>query len=209
MLIIALVLAVIALAALVTAVVTSNELIAWVCVGASALGVLLLIADAIRDRKRRRLEALAASSATAVIAAADSGAVLDPDDLAADVDAVDDYFDDVIDTDVTEEAEREQAEREQAEREQAEETVEEVSVGNLEKAEDHPEEVVHDEPEYDMYSDDEPEYPESAEESALHTVVIDPSDDEADVTTVDEDDVDLGYRSEGVDLEVPGEDDRP
>ena len=41
MLIVALVLAVIGLAALVTAVVTSNELVAWVCIGASGLGVLL------------------------------------------------------------------------------------------------------------------------------------------------------------------------
>ena len=53
MLIIALVLAVISLAALVTAVVTSNELIAWACIGFSALGVLLLIVDAVRDRSRR------------------------------------------------------------------------------------------------------------------------------------------------------------
>lgn len=53
MLIIALVLAIIGLAALVTAVVTSNELIAWVCIGASVLGVLLLIIDAVRDRTRR------------------------------------------------------------------------------------------------------------------------------------------------------------
>ncbi|MDT5128043.1 MAG: hypothetical protein QOH54_3687 [Mycobacterium sp.] len=52
MLIIALVLAVIGLAALVTAVVTSNELIAWVCIGASVLGVLLLIVDALRERSR-------------------------------------------------------------------------------------------------------------------------------------------------------------
>ena len=43
MLIVALVLAVIGLAALVTAVVTSNELIAWVCIAASVIGVLLLI----------------------------------------------------------------------------------------------------------------------------------------------------------------------
>lgn len=50
MLIVALVLAVIGLAALVTAVVTSNELIAWVCIGASVLGVLLLIVDALRER---------------------------------------------------------------------------------------------------------------------------------------------------------------
>ena len=50
MLIIALVLAVIGLAALVTAVVTSNALIAWVCIGASVIGVLLLIVDALRER---------------------------------------------------------------------------------------------------------------------------------------------------------------
>lgn len=207
MLIIALVLAVIALAALVTAVVTSNELIAWICVGASALGVLLLIADAIRDRKHRRLEALAASSATAVIPAIDDGAVLDPDDLAVDVDAADDYFDDVLDGDVTDDV-TEEAEREEAEPEVAEQT-EEVSVGKLEKAEDHPEEVVHDEPEYDMYSDDEPDYPVPAEESALHTVVISPSDDDADATNEYADDVDRGYQSEGVDLEVRDEEDRP
>ncbi len=53
MLIIALVLAVIGLAALVTAVVTSNELIAWVCIAASVVGVLLLIIDAIRERQSR------------------------------------------------------------------------------------------------------------------------------------------------------------
>lgn len=52
MLIVALVLAVIGLAALVTAVVTSNELIAWVCIGASVVGVLLLIVDAVRERSR-------------------------------------------------------------------------------------------------------------------------------------------------------------
>ncbi|HET9876712.1 MAG TPA: hypothetical protein VFQ37_13250 [Mycobacterium sp.] len=54
MLIIALVLAVIGLAALVFAVVTSNALVAWVCIGASALGVLLLIIDALRERRHRR-----------------------------------------------------------------------------------------------------------------------------------------------------------
>jgi hypothetical protein len=51
-LIVALVLAVIGLAALVTAVVTSNELIAWVCIGASVIGVVLLIVDALRERSR-------------------------------------------------------------------------------------------------------------------------------------------------------------
>jgi hypothetical protein len=52
-LIISLVLAVIGLAALVFAVITSNELVAWVCIGASALGVLLLIIDALQERRRR------------------------------------------------------------------------------------------------------------------------------------------------------------
>src|SRR3954451_867194 len=52
MLIVALVLAVIGLAALVTAVVTSNELIAWVCIAASVIGVVLLIVDALRERNR-------------------------------------------------------------------------------------------------------------------------------------------------------------
>lgn len=52
MLIVALVLAVVGLAALVTAVITSNELIAWVCIAASAIGVLLLIVDALRSRSK-------------------------------------------------------------------------------------------------------------------------------------------------------------
>lgn len=53
MLIVALVMAVIGLAALVTAVVTSNEIIAWVCIGASVFGVILLIVDALRERQKR------------------------------------------------------------------------------------------------------------------------------------------------------------
>jgi hypothetical protein len=53
MLIIALVLALIGLVALVFAVVTSNELVAWVCIAASVLGVVLLIIDAVRERRRR------------------------------------------------------------------------------------------------------------------------------------------------------------
>lgn len=52
MLIISLVLAVIGLAALVFAVITSNELVAWVCIGASVLGVALLILDALQERRR-------------------------------------------------------------------------------------------------------------------------------------------------------------
>ena len=53
MLIIALVLALIGLVALVFAVVTSNELVAWACIVASVLGVVLLIIDALRERSRR------------------------------------------------------------------------------------------------------------------------------------------------------------
>lgn len=53
MLIIALVLALVGLVALVFAVVTSNELVAWVCIAASVLGVVLLIIDALQERRRR------------------------------------------------------------------------------------------------------------------------------------------------------------
>src|SRR5262249_14711306 len=51
MLIIALVLALIGLVALVFAVVTSNELVAWVCIGASVLGVVMLIMHRLRARQ--------------------------------------------------------------------------------------------------------------------------------------------------------------
>jgi len=53
MLIIALVLALIGLAALVFAVVTGYELVAWVCIGVCAVGVVLLIIDALRERRMR------------------------------------------------------------------------------------------------------------------------------------------------------------
>ena len=62
MLIVALVLAVIGLAALVTAVVTSNELVAWICIGSSVLGVILLIIDAIRERQRGEAPAVTEES---------------------------------------------------------------------------------------------------------------------------------------------------
>ena len=63
MLIVALVLAVIGLAALVTAVVTSNELIAWVCIAASVVGVVLLIVDALRERSKGEASESAAEEA--------------------------------------------------------------------------------------------------------------------------------------------------
>lgn len=65
MLIIALVLAVIGLAALVTAVVTGNALIAWVCIVASVAGVVLLIVDAVRERTRTATKRGGATAAVA------------------------------------------------------------------------------------------------------------------------------------------------
>jgi hypothetical protein len=85
MLIVALVLAVIGLAALVTAVVTSNELIAWVCIGASVIGVLLLIVDAVRERSHDDAEdAEDAEDGDDSAPADDATAVLEPVESAED-----------------------------------------------------------------------------------------------------------------------------
>ena len=95
MLIVALVLAVIGLAALVTAVVTSNELIAWICIAASSLGVILLIVDAIRERQIKRTRAMAEFAAQAETEVID--AVPDND---ADRDIVDE---EILDEEILEE----------------------------------------------------------------------------------------------------------
>jgi hypothetical protein len=82
-LIISLVLAVIGLAALVFAVITSNELVAWVCIGASVLGVVLLIIDALQERQRREAGPAAAHDAEAAHGdddAADYPDAVDEDD---------------------------------------------------------------------------------------------------------------------------------
>lgn len=145
MLIVALALAVIGLAALVTAVVTSNEIVAWVCIGASTIGVILLVVDAVRERQAKRAGVL---SGAAVAGAATTEVI----DAAGDTEVIESIdTDDALDADADADAELEA----------------EIAV------EDHPEEVVHDEPEYDTYSDDEPEYPPPAEESALHGVTED------------------------------------
>ncbi len=81
MLIIALVLALIGLVALVFAVVTSNELVAWVCIGASVLGVVLLIIDALRERQRR--DAADATDEATDKATDENTAVADPADRGA------------------------------------------------------------------------------------------------------------------------------
>lgn len=167
MLIVALVLAVIGLAALVTAVVTSNEIVAWVCIGASALGVLLLVVDAIRERQQRR----AGGAVAAGIATAET-------DL-PDADEVTEFV--IYDgpepesEQMTMESEQQAEIDDEAGRDAEEDLDEEIA------AEDHPEEVIHDEPEYDTYSDDEQEFPQSAEEAAVHTVEdaeTDTADDE-------------------------------
>jgi hypothetical protein len=86
MLIIALVLAVIGLAALVFAVVTSNELVAWVCIGASVLGVVLLIVDALRERQRREAGAATKSGPAQGHAREGEDAADYPDDTVAEGD---------------------------------------------------------------------------------------------------------------------------
>ncbi|MGB9307660.1 MAG: hypothetical protein WCB92_29470 [Mycobacterium sp.] len=87
MLIIALVLALIGLVALVFAVVTSNELVAWVCIGASVLGVVLLIVDALRERRHGDASDEEGDQDDDDTSAADDGNTVDypeeaPDDVA-------------------------------------------------------------------------------------------------------------------------------
>jgi len=186
MLIIALVLAVIGLAALVTAVVTSNELVAWVCIGASALGVLLLIADAIRERQHRRVAgpvSAVAGAVTDIIEPVETTEVIEPvviepvviepvviepvEDLelvqdggSTDGGSTDGLSDDT-DTDTDDDTEDEDGYREAN-----------PEVGDYPEVliEDHPDEVVYDDPEHDTPSDDEPDFPMPAEEVAVHTV---------------------------------------
>src|SRR5437588_7617832 len=87
MLIIALVLALIGLVALVFAVITSNELVAWVCIGASVLGVVLLIIDALQERQRRE----------AGPAVSDAGSAHDSHDSHDDEEDAADYPADAVD----------------------------------------------------------------------------------------------------------------
>ena len=158
MLIVALVLAVIGLVALVTAVVTTNEVIAWVCIAASALGVVLLIVDAVRERAQRRLTPISPATDADTEIIADDTSVLAGEVAAGEVAAGEIAAGEIAAGEIA---------------------AEEISV------EDHPEEIVHDEPEYDTPTDDEPEYPQAAEESAMH-VVSDGSDD-SDVSVVSDD----------------------
>lgn len=183
MLIVALVLAVIGLAALVTAVVTGNEVVAWVCIGASGLGVLLLIVDAIRERAQRiPVGAATAAESTAVIGAQTEVIESPAETVGATevIDAVEGETDAGYDADL------------QADLDAEIET------------EDHPDEVVHDDPDYDLPTDDEPEFPVPAEEAAIHVVDEGSLDAEyADEGSIDEDYV----AEEDVDEDLPDEED--
>jgi hypothetical protein len=183
MLIVALVLAVIGLAALVTAVVTSNELVAWVCIGASGLGVLLLIVDAVRERAQRRVPVALPSPATgevgAMVAAADTEII-----APAAVPVVEPVETTVVIEQLGGEADPDNGPEVEGEAE---------IVGTIDAdiaIEDHPDEVVHDEPDYDLPTEDEPDFPVPAEEAAIH--VIDEGSLDADY--VDGNSVDDDYR---------------
>jgi hypothetical protein len=162
MLLVSLILAVVGLVALVAAVITNNEMIAWVCIGASSLGVILLIVDAIRERTVQPppgdLTASDDANTPPFVADADATDVIESDVV---------YSTDVIESDVVDSTDV------------GETDVVETDVAETEivETEDYPEELVHDEPEYDMPDDDEPEYAEPAEEAAMHVLDEQPEPD--------------------------------
>lgn len=197
MLIAALILAVIGLAALITAVATSNELIAWVCIGASGLGIVLLIIDAIRERFRRSVAPAAVAPAVLAPAVAEP-AVEGPAAEAAALaesettEVIEPIAEAVVVDDEVVVAEGEVVDEVEGEIEDGVETELDYGTGDfadepefassdvVESAiavEDHPEEVVHDEPDYDLPTDDEVEFPEPAEVAALHIVSDDATEE--------------------------------
>ena len=183
MLITALILAVIGLAALITAVATSNELIAWVCIGASGLGIVLLIVDAIRERFRGPVAPPAVAPAVvtpaveepavegsaveaAAIAESETTEVIEPIAEAVIVeDEVEGGLEDGVEAEFSYSTADFADESDIASSDVADSAI---------AVEDHPEEVVHDEPDYDLPTDDEVEFPEPAEVAALH-IVSDPA----------------------------------
>jgi hypothetical protein len=174
MLIAALILAVIGLAALITAVATSNELIAWVCIGASGLGIVLLIIDAIRERFRRPLAPAAVAPAVlapaveepaveaAALAESETVEVIEPIAEAVVVEAE-------VEAEVEGGVEDEFSYSTGDFADEPDITSSDVADSVI-AVEDHPEEVVHDEPDYDLPTDDEVEFPVPAEVAALHIV---------------------------------------
>jgi hypothetical protein len=185
MLITALILAVIGLAALITAVATSNELIAWVCIGASGLGIVLLIVDAIRERFRGPVAPPAVAPAVvtpAVEEPAVEGSAVEAAAIAESetTEVIEPIAEAVI---VEDEVEVEGGLEDGVEAEFSYSTADFADESDIASSdvvdsaiavEDHPEEVVHDEPDYDLPTDDEVEFPEPAEVAALH-IVSDPA----------------------------------
>ena len=174
MLLVSLILAVVGLVALVAAVITNNEMIAWVCIGASSLGVILLIVDAIRERTVR-------PPSGALTASDDAEYSTDADFSTNVVETDAEYSTDVVETDVFE---SDVFESDVVESDVVETNVVETDVFETDvvETEDHPEELVHDEPEYDMPDDDEPydngpQYAEPAEQSAMHVIDEQPEPD--------------------------------
>jgi hypothetical protein len=186
MLITALILAVIGFAALITAVATSNELIAWVCIGASGLGIALLIVDAIREQFRRPAAPGAVAPAVVAPALAEptAGAVALAESettevIAPVVEAV--VFEDEVEGEAEGGFEGEADSDAEAEFSYStgdftddSDIVSSDLADSAIAVEDHPDEVVHDEPDYDLPTDDEVEFPEPAEVAALH-IVSDPA----------------------------------
>jgi hypothetical protein len=185
MLIAALILAVIGLAALITAVATSNELIAWVCIGASSLGIVLLIVDAIREQFRRPVAQVAVAPAVVAPAlaepTAEAVALAEPEtaeviEQVAEAVVVEDEVEDEVAGEVGDYVEDES-------RYGAGDFADESDIASADVAdsavavEDHPDEVVHDEPDYDLPTDDEVEFPEPAEVAALHIVSDDATEE--------------------------------
>jgi len=148
MLLVSLILAVVGLVALVAAVITNNEMIAWVCIGASSLGVILLIVDAIRERTVRPA----------------AGALTASDDAEYSTDA--DYSTDVVESDVVE--------TDVVETDFFGTDVVETEDHPEELVHD---ETEYDMPEYAEPEYDEPEYAEPAEQSAMHVIDEQPEPD--------------------------------
>ena len=182
MLIVALILAVIGLAALIAAVVTSNELIAWVCIGASGFGILLLIIDAIRERTYRRAvlpAGVEATEITEVVEPVEVTEVVEPVEVTEVIEPVEvaEVVEPIEVAEVVEPAEVTEIVYEDEIPSStdyfAHDTEYVAAATELSPevvVEDHPEELVYSEPDYDTPSDDEPEFPAPAEEAAIHVV---------------------------------------
>lgn len=141
MLIVALVLAVIGLAALVTAVVSSNEIVAWVCIGVSAIGVILLVVDAVRDRQRRAATTAGVAGTAALVGT--STETIEFEESPADEEVIE-----AVEPDLAVDSGPLSEQRAEIETQTETDTAAEVVTSEV-LAEDHPEEVVHDEPEFD------------------------------------------------------------